>query len=215
MNSPTRHDPRFPPVVVERLKTAGETSVNNAKRATERMSSIQFKDLSERVNRLIHSRDPRWIRLRALYEALAEITVNVAPFAPCRRGCSHCCYTGVRMHPAEARMIASDIGRAVVAKPKSRPTLWKPDAKESPCPFLVNDECSIYEHRPFACRAHYNMDVDSLLCELVAGVSVPVFYWNNTDWWLAYSIICGSRPGHHMEPTADIRDYFPPKQGEG
>ena len=37
----------------------------------------------------------------------------------------------------------------------------------SPCTFLVNDQCSIYEHRPFNCRSLASVDRDALTCHEV------------------------------------------------
>jgi hypothetical protein len=35
---------------------------------------------------------------------------------------------------------------------------------DTPCTFLVDNACSIYEHRPFVCRNFTNIDIDPLLC---------------------------------------------------
>lgn len=48
----------------------------------------------------------------------------------------------------------------------------------SPCPFLRDGGCSVYDVRPMACRLLLNLDDDDLLCQLVHGQAIPVPYAN-------------------------------------
>lgn len=71
------------------------------------------------------------------------------------------------------------------------------------CPFLREGACSIYAHRPTACRTLLNLDDDALLCELVDGVEVPVPYADARQ-MKAYFLA--------LQPNAalaDIRAFFP------
>jgi Fe-S-cluster containining protein len=204
---------RFPPAVRERLKVAKANAERNANLAAAQLTAEQVQKVNERINRLVNSTEPVWSRLRQLYVLVAEVTASVAAHAACHRGCSHCCYTGVRIYAPEAKMLGSDIGSAPTEPKSRRLGNWAPNGYESPCPFLVKNECSIYEHRPFPCRIHYNMDVDSLLCELHAGVTIPVYYWNNVAFHMAYAMICGVKRNRPV-PLADIREYFPTDKPE-
>ena len=71
----------------------------------------------------------------------------------------------------------------------------------TPCPFLKQGECSVYEHRPFACRTHLSLDDDDLLCQLIEGVDVPVPYANAT---MPYGVFLAAQPN---EQLADIREF--------
>ena len=71
------------------------------------------------------------------------------------------------------------------------------------CPFLVDGSCSIYAHRPMACRTHLNLDDDDLLCRLVPGIKVPVPYADATQLKAFY---LAAQPNAEL---ADIREFFP------
>jgi hypothetical protein len=110
------------------------------------------------------------------------------------------------MTQSEANLIAERISRTAQPVPPS-------DAKVSdreygyhmPCTFLKEGSCGIYNHRPFACRVHLNLDDDDLLCRLLPGVPVPVPHLNVTPLMKAYVEICDA------EGLADIRQFFPPR----
>lgn len=73
----------------------------------------------------------------------------------------------------------------------------------SPCPFLREGRCSVYETRPLACRTLLNLDDDDLLCRLVPGVEVPVPYAGAGEFKALYLL---AQPNAEL---ADIRDFFP------
>jgi hypothetical protein len=108
---------------------------------------------------------------------------------------------------AEAGLIARETGRPLQtpADPSLRNKM-NPTYIGVPCPFLVDNRCSIYASRPFTCRVHYNMDADNLLCQLIPGESTNVPYLNPQAWHVAY--------GAALPPSAleffDIRDFFKP-----
>lgn len=161
-----------------------------------------------------------WLRREADL-VLSVLSDRVA----CRRGCSHCCHIGVQIAEGEARLIGKLVGRAVQEPPADRivsieGAIDNPDLLEqakgkgnalanvyfgSPCTFLVDGECGIYEHRPMACRTLFNADDDALLCELVEGESIPVPYVNMQASQVAYMMAWGDRAR-----LADLRDWFPP-----
>lgn len=134
--------------------------------------------------------------------------------AACRAGCAHCCHIPVAISDIEARVIGQAIGRRPQAVPNAPPTSAADagplpgspamDAGYSaPCTFLKDDRCSIYAHRPMACRTQLNMDADSLLCELAPGYTVPVPYANAMLLKGAYVL---AQPAARW---ADIRAFFP------
>lgn len=74
------------------------------------------------------------------------------------------------------------------------------------CTFLVDGSCSIYEHRPLACRNQINLDRDALMCELVEGSAPQVPYADMTPHKAAYIQLFG-----FGQRYADIREWFPDK----
>lgn len=201
--APFTDDPRFPPKIRERLKTVHVLAQRNADTAADSAGVELLETFNRRLRALVTSSAPTWIRLQELYSLADDYAVHIAPRATCRRGCSHCCNVGVRLFEQEAQMLAQRIG--VKAKTTKLRDTWREFdyGYHRPCTFLVNGECSIYEHRPFACRALYNMDEDSLLCELHPPLSIPVPYFNLSLLWRAYLTICAPHKSN------DIRTYFP------
>ena len=88
----------------------------------------------------------------------------------CRRGCAFCCHVDVTVTPLEAIRLWRRAGDA--APPDST-------ARRAPCPMLVDNACSQYEARPYACRAVFSSDATA--CE--AGyasdgvVAIPSLDW--------------------------------------
>ena len=134
----------------------------------------------------------------------------------CRQGCSHCCHIPVALTDVEARLIGERIGRTPAVPPHAPrgeaalgqaqvPGAPADDAGYTdPCPFLEQDVCSIYTHRPLACRVQLNMDADAALCVLREdGVPVDVPYADATTLKAAYWL---AQPAARW---ADIRALFP------
>ena len=137
----------------------------------------------------------------------------------CRKGCSHCCAIPVMVAENEARIIGRQIGRRpakVTTSTTFANALEQPGIVEEAqhamaakytgveCTFLRDGECSIYEHRPLACRGQINIDRDALMCELVEGFGVPVVYLDMTPHKVMYLQVLGLR-----QQYADLRDWFP------
>jgi Fe-S-cluster containining protein len=105
-----------------------------------------------------------WLR-----ELAATFGEAVAPHAACRDACSGCCYQPVALTRQEAEVIARETGA-----PLHQPASWSTEPQMryvgQACPFLRDDRCTIYRHRPMVCRLIFNMDVDALLCQTVPGV---------------------------------------------
>lgn len=168
-------------------------------------TAVAAKTQSQRIH---------WLRRQA------DLLLKAADgLSPCSSGCSHCCHIGVLAAEPEAIAIGKVVGRAPAKPPLDRvftvdqvETTKESTVREAfdsrhfgkPCPFLDNGRCSIYEHRPLACRHLISMDRDDLLCRLVPGARITVPYVNTTAEQFAYLLAMG---GHSR--IADIRDWFP------
>lgn len=155
-----------------------------------------------------------WLRREA--DLLVDASRAVSA---CARGCSHCCNIGVLVSRTEAVEIGKAIGQRPAAVAEGH-TIRGEDlagdaavgVKEAavdrhmgtPCVFLDEGKCSIYRHRPLACRHLVNLDDDDLLCRLVPGESISVPYLDARQQQMVYVIAMGANA-----PLADIRDWFP------
>lgn len=81
---------------------------------------------------------------------------------PCTKGCSHCCKSGMRIDISEleANYIKHKLGIANNTINFGE----KGYIPQGPCPFLINDVCSIYEIRPYQCRKHVVLEKDNTKC---------------------------------------------------
>jgi Fe-S-cluster containining protein len=187
-----------------------------------RAKTAQVPADSESVRHLIQaSQRARTVAQRVLWmqRAASAWSRPMEAFAACRRGCSHCCHIPVMISRTEAELIGTTVRRSP-ARPahaidlaklqtaedvqEAQATLQAATPTGEPCPFLADGACSIYAHRPLACRVLLNLDDDDLLCRLVPGVSVPVPYADATT-FKALSLM--AQPNAEL---ADIREFFPP-----
>jgi uncharacterized protein len=193
-------------VVAQRLT---EMSAN----AERHMESINARiiprhsEFNRRAANLVHSRASTDTRIGQLHK-LADDMFGVGPDeAGCRKGCSHCCHIAVAVTWHEARYIGKHTGKTPTPRKQVRhtPSFEGFDyGYHNPCPFLVNNLCSIYEHRPLACRVHVNLDVDELLCRLDPPNGGPVPYMNTIQIQQLMAVIAS--PDFMF---ADIRKWFP------
>lgn len=143
--------------------------------------------------------------LRVLVDKAAAL---VAPFTPCREGCSYCCNMAVAVTQEEARQIALHTGReAVTIAGDLEATHARLEANVRrysgvPCPFLVDSRCSIYEIRPMACRAHHSLADDAEPCDLSKSKSsIPAIDLKGFETVYAITRL--------REGFGDIREFFP------
>ena len=161
------------------------------------------------LHRVVNMNARATLKLRQIHVIADQAFRHAAGRVACARGCAHCCYIAVPITAVEAKSIGEQIGiepRDAANVPPRGPSSF---SKGTPCPFLEESECSIYEHRPLECRTNFNFDKDSYWCRYEnwdkpgAGVPKPMI----PSLPLAYGRV--SR-GRDPEPrVADIRDFFP------
>lgn len=161
-------------------------------------------------------------RLQWVHRAADAWARPVAKMAPCAKGCSHCCHIPVlalrseaqllarasqrRMEnpPAEARAAVRDlIEKEEMAEAKRTARLGGQAHIGTPCPFLVDGSCSVYEHRPFVCRTHFTLDDDDLLCRLTPGAEAMAPYADNI------ALLAVVLSLFKDDEVADLREWFP------
>ena len=151
------------------------------------------------------------IRLKEVLNTADQIFDQAGKFAACARGCGHCCHVSVPITQFEANYMGENLGIKPVELKQSVKHELTEYGSHTPCPFLKQGECSIYEHRPLTCRMHMNFDVDNYWClhenwqkpeaEIPRPTIQPLID--------AYHTVISS-----VAPImGDIRDFFPNGKG--
>src|SRR5205085_4946449 len=108
--------------------------------------------------------------------ANADVYLKSAkPKLDCGAGCAFCCHLRVGVRAHEAFAVAEHIQKTFDSgelerllerlrfhvEKTSKMTLQEHFQTSVECPLLMNNQCSIYERRPFACRRYHSLDVRS------------------------------------------------------
>ncbi len=123
-----------------------------------------------------------------LYDLSADRHPPPDPLS-CKAGCSYCCHSFVAVTAPEAFLLAErfsehvrDEGAMSVDEflKRARPLAGmgptaRYDNELLPCPFLVDDKCSVYEVRPVVCRKTCSYSVQACIdgFNKVGGGTVP------------------------------------------
>ena len=146
-------------------------------------------------------------KLQRIYQVADDIAAAREPFVACGRGCASCCHMNVSLTKAEAERLGAAIGRKPAAIPRSISHALDKFAGYA-CPFLDGaDVCSVYKHRPLACRKHASFFVNASPCHpsVMNEVKVPNVGFSGLD----EALFAVGDPGAPV--VADIRDFFPGK----
>jgi Fe-S-cluster containining protein len=184
--------------------------------AERRLAAINKKMQALGINKTAQAlqqapRARKFIWLRRVTGALGAAAAGIAP---CKAGCSHCCHMATLISTVEAEAIAQATGLPLTMPPDEEFMRGDASAERAqyegkPCSMLKAGKCSIYAERPFACRVHYSLDRDNLLCRIVPGTQIRTPSINPDRFHLLYLLAHGDPMSVRM---ADIRAFFPPRQ---
>ena len=101
---------------------------------------------------------------------------SLGHMTPCRAGCSYCCYQHVVAAAEEVELLYQyaqhkkiKISEKILryqSKFDNPDDYWKRFSKKTKCVFLQNDGlCSVYQHRPLACRTLLSASKTCDLCK--------------------------------------------------
>lgn len=144
-------------------------------------------------------------KLGKIYSLISEVGRAVSPYVACSKGCSDCCKMNVSISIIEAERL-SVLSRRLMTPVKHPIRHSQEEFSGVPCPFLADDKCSVYEARPYACRAHYSFDTSAYWCHPERSNKVEMSLLQMSGALQAYNEIVGGSP---LRGFADIRDFFP------
>ncbi len=146
-------------------------------------------------------------KLHRIYQVAENIAKAREPFVACGKGCASCCHMNVSLTKAEAERLGAAISRNPAALSCSISHSLEEFAG-SPCPFLDGEAgCSVYAHRPLACRKHASFFQNAAPCHpsVMNDLKVPSVRFSGLDEAL---FAVGDADAAIL---ADIRDFFPRK----
>jgi Fe-S-cluster containining protein len=194
-----------------------ERSLNDIVAAESRASAFNREGPEELISeacelpRKVASMNAKlMLRIIPILDVAGKFSDAASPYIACKRGCNHCCHIQVAITGLEAQLLGHKIG----VKPANlQPPRLRPQESfdyRTPCTFLENGECSIYDNRPLVCRTHASFEVDADECRLTdengirrrGGVHTPDFPGVKEALNVVVNLFGKTQ-------YADIRDYFP------
>ena len=106
-------------------------------------------------------------KLQALHQEMTIISAAISPYVACKQGCTACCHYTVHLYPIEAELIEKRTQHQRLTQPTP-----EADFHGTPCPFLTNGRCGIYEDRPMACRQHVALTNSAYWCDPARSGSI-------------------------------------------
>lgn len=173
-----------------------------AELVTRQANGTAMKKLAENAKRAASTTAKIYL-MRDLAAELAKATKGAVP---CKAGCNHCCHMATLVSVQEAKLIAKETGlKLTLPRKYNEFARYRRDFEGVPCPMLKDNKCSVYSSRPFACRIHYVMDRDNMLCEIRPGELIRAPHLNVNEYEASYTAAFGDPLAMRY---ADIREYF-------
>ncbi|GAB2679357.1 YkgJ family cysteine cluster protein [Aliiglaciecola aliphaticivorans] len=179
---------------------ANQAAQSNFNKLSDSMPRKLVEKEAKITKRLSKAKIPTSKKLRKLYELMEELAVHIGKFTPCSKGCNHCCNYPVTISNIEIKNI--ETGTGIQRKPL---IVMQERHNFTPCPFLKDGACSIYDVRPFVCRRHVTMTETNEWCkpEHAFDYSFPLLTFTEIN--KSYDLI---RVESGEPSLIDIRDAF-------
>jgi len=166
-----------------------------------------WKKLEREVNKTIEyletSSDDQTNKLIKSIKLIPKINKPLSPLFSCKKGCSTCCeYSEIGISIIEAEYINKNIKHSFSFQ--RYPSISK--EHNNPCPFLINNQCSIYDFRPLVCRT-YHVFTDPINCK-PGGLSFQYGSATNNPPFSHCFLSFIVNYFRQDNIVADIRDFF-------
>lgn len=128
------------------------------------------------------------------FDKIIATSIEESPTKPaCKAGCFYCCYYKVEVkahemlliHEHMQKKLSAELRSQILESAKANAELIRSFTAQEhlstnlKCPFLIENQCSIYEARPFRCRSFHAVQVNG--CE--------ASYNNPSDFTIATELI--------------------------
>jgi len=176
-------------------------------REVEARGGDRLRQLRMKSSAVVRSSDSPQRKYWQLIQITNDASAIVSPSTPCKQGCSFCCHIPVPISLSEALRLAAASGKKLDQGAGQSALLATEQLDDLqrfvgvPCPFLVANECSVYNDRPITCRAHHVIEADASKCDATKNEE-PIASIDLS--WLSFA---AAEITVH-EPYADIREFF-------
>ncbi len=132
----------------------------------KKVESLALRNVQKNIEfaRFLKTQDPQKIE-----SLIKEIAKDVSSHIDCTE-CAHCCkslvvapdYRDISVLATHFEIPAADFKKKYFKKDSEGDLVFK----QKPCPFLKNNRCSVYDHRPQLCRRYPYLDQGNVVAEL-------------------------------------------------
>lgn len=173
----------------------------NQKNCVNSISKTLINQEDKIERRLSKAKTSNFRKLEIIYELQDSLSASISKYTPCKKGCSACCHYNVNVSALEVDYIEKMTGHQ-----RSRKLAPSENFLGKPCPFLIDNACSIYEFRPFACRRHHALTEDAYWCdtERCFEHSFPLISYSGLEGAFK-QLVSNHNPSTGFK---DIRQYF-------
>ncbi len=156
------------------------------------------RDETKILKKIKRSNKSNLKKLKKLFSFMDEFYGFIHNYTPCEKKCSKCCFYSITVSDVEVLHIENTYN---IARKKLLVPLR--NIEGTPCCFLENDMCLIYDARPFVCRRHIILAADNSWCSHDCERKFPMLSFSRID--RSYEVII---LGGKSLKFYDIREVF-------
>lgn len=183
---------------------------SSAERLLQEHPELDEERLFQKVIKIFSENAALKTKQRKVFELVDKVSSVLFGYTACQIGCKACCYLPTLIFEHEALILAAASGRPPSKVPLRDRDLSLEAGRDFmgvPCPFLAEEACSVYAHRPLICRLHHSLAADATPCQTlpITGVRPPML---NPDYAeLPYQVMMMRFAPN--EPWGVIQEFFP------
>jgi len=114
--------------------------------------------------------------MKKFLKYMDSVNLIFKKYSPCKKGCSNCCFIPVKVSSLEASLIIEYLNKNVITNyrqkemsindliKKNNYSFFGEEFNGIKCPFMKNNECIIYDARPYVCRRYITFEDDNKKC---------------------------------------------------
>lgn len=183
------------------LKDEKKYASENYEKLVSQLPEKLIKLEGKALDRISKSKKNTLNKLDSLYLKMGKVEGYIQRFTPCKKGCSACCHYPVTVSEIEIKYIERN---TKFRKAKRKNNDFK-KTNGKPCVFLINNSCSIYHARPYACRRHAVLTKTAYWCDPIRSgdEKFPLLMFSGFD--AAFDYVRRESNSYNL---VDIREAF-------